>query len=407
MKNNQRVNVINGIFLALALNLTKPYYAKFALRLGGSDYHVAMISSLPAIVAALSLIPISIWVEQAEDQQKRTAILMFLHKLFYLGMALLPFFHGLDQAAIFVLCVGFMNLPFAAAQLGHQSYIGAIFSPEERGGAMSLRNRASDLARLLVMIATGQLMLWIPKTNQDFIVLYQLFFVLAFAIGLGEVISFMRFSKVEGFEKAKGGGLKVVREALKSLPKEKGFLLYAGCALVFYFGWQMGWPLFSLYMIQDLGADEFWLSVISVTSSLFSILSVTFWAKLADERGNRTAIVITTFLMALTPIVFAFTKSLPMMALLQIIPGTATSGTILVLFNSLLEVTPKKNRMIYLAIFTTAVNISASIAPVFSVWIKSQTAIVPALLITGVVRLAGCAALYFRRKVSVERIFPG
>lgn len=401
MKSNQRVNMINGIFLALALNLTKPYNAKFALRLGGSDYHVAMISSLPAIVAALSLIPISIWVEQAEDQQKRTAVLMFLHKLFYLGMALLPFFHGVDRAAIFVLCVGFMNLPFAAAQLGHQSYVGEIFSPTERGGAMSLRNRASDLARLMVMIATGQLMLWIPKSNQDFIQLYQIFFLLAFLIGLGEVISFMRFPKITSAEKVEGRGLKLVQEALKHLPKEKGFLLYTACALVFYFGWQMGWPLFSLYMIQDLGADEFWLSVISVTSSLFSILSVTFWAKLADEKGNRTVIVMTTFLMALTPIVFALTKSLPMMALLQIIPGTATSGTILVLFNSLLEVTPTKNRMIYLAFFTTAVNISASIAPVFSVWIKSQTAIVPALLITGGVRMIGCAALYFRRKTRV------
>ncbi len=407
MKSNQRVNMINGIFLALALNLTKPYNAKFVLRLGGSDYHVAMISSLPAIVAALSLIPISIWIEQAEDQQKRTAILMFLHKLFYLGMALLPFFHGVDRAAIFVLCVGFMNLPFAAAQLGHQSYIGEIFSPTERGGAMSLRNRASDLARLMVMIATGQLMLWIPKTNQDFIQLYQIFFLLAFLIGLGEVISFMRFPKITPAERVEGRGLKLVQEVLKGLPKEKGFLLYTACALVFYFGWQMGWPLFSLYMIQNLGADEFWLSVISVSASLFSILSVTFWAKLADEKGNHTVIVMTTFLMALTPIVFAFTKSLPMMALLQIIPGTATSGTILVLFNSLLEVTPTKNRMIYLAFFTTAVNISASIAPVFSVWIKSQTAIVPALLITGAVRMAGCAALYFRRKVSVERILPG
>ncbi len=401
MKSNKRVNIINGIFLALALNLTKPYNAKFALRLGGSDYHVAMISSLPAIVAALSLIPISIWIEQAKDQQQRTATLMFLHKLFYLGMALLPFFHGVDQAAIFVLCVGLMNLPFAASQLGHQSYVGALFSPSERGHAMSLRNRFSDLARLLVMIATGQLMLWIPKTNQDFIHLYQIFFLVAFVIGLGEVISFKWFSKIESPAKTEGGGLKLVQEVLTRLPKEKDFLLYTACALVFYFGWQMGWPLFSLYMIQDLGADEFWLSVISVTASLFSILSVTFWAKLADEKGNRTVIVMTTFLMALTPAVFALTKSLPMMALLQIIPGTATSGTILVLFNSLLEVTPTKNRMIYLAFFTTAVNISASIAPVFSVWIKSQTAIVPALLITGVVRMAGCVALYLRRKVSV------
>lgn len=398
MKENQKINMVNGIFLALAVNLTHPYNAKFALRLGGSDYHVAMISSLPAVVAALSLIPLSIWIERAEDQQQRTAALMFTHKLFYLVMALLPFFKGIDQAAIFVLCVGLMNLPFAASQLGHQTCVGTVFTPEERATAMSLRNRASDFARLIVMVITGQLMLWIPKTNQDYIHLYQVFFVLAFVIGMGEVASFRMFKGAALKGNGKTTGENPLKAVLKRLPGERDFLIYTGCALIFYFGWQMGWPLFSLYQIQNLGADEFWLSLISVTASIFSILSVAFWARLADRKGNRIVIVITTFFMALTPVAFSMTKSLPMMAALQVIPGTATSGTILVLFNSLLEVTPEKNRTIYLAIFTTATYISASIAPVFSVWIKNQTTIVMALVLTGGVRMAGCLALYLRQK---------
>lgn len=407
MKQNQRINMINGIFLALAVNLTKPYNAKFALRLGGSDYHVAMISSLPAIVAALSLIPLSIWIERAANQQKRTAALMFTHKLFYLVMALIPFLQGIDQAAMFVLCVGLMNLPFAASQLGHQTCVGIVFSPEDRATAMSLRNRSSDFARLIVMIITGQLMLRIPQSNQDFIHLYQIFFLLAFVIGMGEVASFMKFrgaDKKSGAEQKNGNPLV---EVLKQIPQQGDFLLYSACALIFYFGWQMGWPLFSLYFIQNLGADEFWLSMISITSSIFSILSVVFWAKLADKKGNRIVIVITTFLMALTPVVFAMTKSLPMMAIMQIIPGTATSGTLLVLFNSLLEVTPQKHRTIYLAIFTTTTYVSASIAPVISVWIKNQSGIVIALLITGGVRMAGCIALYLRQKSGVEGSIPG
>jgi len=398
VKDNQRMNMINGIFLALALHLTKPYNAKFALRLGGTDYHVAMISSLPAIVAALSLIPLSIWIERSENHQKRTAALMLTHKLFYLVMALLPFFEGVDQAALFVLCVGLMNLPFAGSQMGHQAFVGEIFQPDQRATAMSLRNRASDIARLLITLVSGQLMLRLPKTNTDFIHLYQAFFFLAFLIGLGEVISFMRFKGLA--KKVKSGQVEnhPLRDVIRRLPSEKDYLVYGACALIFYFGWQMGWPLFSLYQIQNLGADEFWLSTFSVSFSIFSILSVTFWARLADEKGNRLVIVLTTFLMALTPIVFAMTKSLPMMAALQIIPGTATAGTLLVLFNSLLEVTPEKNRTIYIAIFTTATYISASIAPVLSVWVKNQTTIVTALVITGCVRMAGTLALYLRQK---------
>lgn len=390
--------MINGIFLALALNLTKPYNAKFALRLGGTDYHVAMISSLPAIVAALSLIPLSIWIERAENHQKRTAALMLTHKLFYLLMALLPFFRGVDQAALFVLCVGLMNLPFAGSQMGHQAFVGEIFLPDQRATAMSLRNRASDMARLLITLVSGQLMLRLPKTNTDFIHLYQLFFFLAFLIGLGEVISFLRFKAPGNKSKSDVQVNHPLRDVLQRLPSEKDYLIYGACALIFYFGWQMGWPLFSLYQIQNLGADEFWLSTFSVSFSIFSILSVSFWAKLADERGNRLAIVLATFLMALTPIVFAMTKSLPMMAILQIIPGTATAGTLLVLFNSLLEVTPQKNRTIYIAIFTTATYLSASIAPVLSVWLKNQTTIVVALVVTGCVRMAGSLALYLRQK---------
>jgi MFS family permease len=382
---NIKVNIINGVFAAIAFNLVNPYLAKFAERLGATDYQIAYLTSFPYFVSIFAYIPGAILIESLSNKKKTTGTIMFIHKLFYLLLAILPFLKGVNQASLFITIIGFMNLPGAMATMGYQSSIGDVFSIEDRGNAMGLRNKYSTIFALAVTFISGQLLTYIPKTNEDSISLYQIFFFFAFIFSLGEVISFFKFRGMKR-KKESSRYIDSLKTTLKNLPKEKNYLIFTLISAFFYIGWMGAQPLFNIYTIKVLGANEFWLSSITISSSLSSILSFTKWAKFADKKGNNFALGIALMGMAITPIFYVLSKNIIMLVLFNIIIGIAVAGTNLILFNMLLEVTPSINRTIYIAIYNTLTAIVSAIAPIMGVAIKDMTSIAIALIIIAILR---------------------
>ncbi len=413
---NLGVNVYNGIALAVAINLVNPYYAKFAERLGANDYQMAYLNSLPAFISLFALIPGAIFIDLFGNKLKSTTWIMLLHKLFFLVIAFVPLMNGVSKPWLFILLIAFMNLPGSIYTMGYQSSIGDIFSPSERGLAMGLRNRYSDIFRLLITFISGVL-LSIPKEDTQVILLYQIFFVVSFAIGLLEVYTFSKFTvsgvnvlsdqpKVRASKEKYLQGLKSILQAFKvSLTfslTDKVFKQFLVASLIFHFGWQMGWPLFNIYTITKLGANEAWLSAISIAGGFTSILTATQWAKFADKRGNTLAAVLATFGMSVTPFLYVLSDSLFMLVVFNVLIGFSITGTVLILFNLLLEATPSQNRTTIIALYNTAIAVSATAAPILGVWIMQQTSLDFSLIVTGILRFFGCFAFFLMSRKRVN-----
>ena len=402
---NMKVNILNGIASIIAINLVNPYFVKFADRIGATDSHIALLSSLPAFISVIVLIPGAMLIESFKNKKTITSIFFFSHKFFYLLLALVPFISSAYQPMFFVLLVGLMNLPGSIATIGFQSSIGDIFDERKRGRAMGLRNRYSTIFGMIITFISGQLLTRIPKTNSETIILYQIFFVIAFIIAQGEVFSYTKFRGINNKKAEDKTNYKdSLIHTLKNLKNEKNFLIFTACSLIFHFGWQMGWPLFSIYTVKVLNANEIWVGAIAIASSLSSILAYTVWAKLADNKGNSIMLSISTVGMAITPILYAMSKSLIALVLFNVIIGVSIAGTVLILFNILLEVTPTKNRTIYIAIYNTLINISATISPLIGVAIKDNFNIYVALIVVGILRLIGSFAFFFRNKSLTKKL---
>jgi predicted MFS family arabinose efflux permease len=401
LNDNMHINIYNGIALAVATNLVNPYFAKFAMRLGASDYQLAYLNSWPAFVSIFALIPGALLIEALGNKQRSTQWIMLIHKFFFLALAIVPVIDHISKPWLFIGLVGIMNFPGSIYMMGYQSCVGDIFAPRERGKAMSLRNKYSDVFRLIITLISGQLLTRLPNSDQEVIWLYQIFFVIAFASGIMEFLSFKRF-KIESSAVTpmiKGKFYAVLKDGMNFIAGSKEFKLFFACSLLFHFGWQMGWPLFNIYMINVLGANEAWLGAVSVAGGLSAILTATHWAKFADKYGNTIAIVIATFGMSITPILYVFSESLYMLVLFNVIIGVSITGTVLVLFNMLLDVTPSKNRTTIISIYNTLIAISATIAPILGVAIMEKTSLKTALIVVGIMRLLGSVSFYFRRKI--------
>jgi MFS family permease len=167
----------------------------------------------------------------------------------------------------------------------------------------------------------------------------------------------------------------------------------------------MAWPLFSIYQVRILGANETWISIISVVNGLGAFISYGFWRRIIEKRGNHFALAIAAMGVSSSPFFYSISSSLYQLLLANALVGIAVAGINLTLFNGLLDAVPEQNRTIFIAAYTMLINVSAVIAPMVGIAILDRWNIVIALLVAGGVRLLGTCTFFLRSK-KISRV-PG
>lgn len=392
-KYNNRINVMNAIFAAAALNLVSPFYSKYAQRLGGGDFHIALLTALPYLVSFFAYIPGSLVFESLPDKKKTLCTNMFIQKLFLFAIACIPFFSG-DHALIFVCLIGAMNFFGAISNMGYQALIGDIFEPQDRSMAMGRKNRASSIVGILMTLLGGQLLHHIPKNDAEVLNMYQIFYFMSFTFALIETYLCYQFQGVPTPKKKKENTVELLRSVLRDIPRQKRYVMFVLAAGIFYIGWIGAQPLFSIYTIKILKATEGWLSLIAMTNALASILSYPKWAKLADKIGNPMTLTLAIIGMGITPLLYVMASRIWMLVFFNILIGISVAGTTLCMFNILLEITPSENRTVYLAVYNTIIAVIAGISPLLFVRWMNLAGMTLALILAAIMRLSATFFFY-------------
>jgi predicted MFS family arabinose efflux permease len=392
--NNMKYYIINGILLSIVTSLYKPYAQKFLDRLGGTETDMTMFNALPGLVAVFTIIPGILLINKAKNKKNIIASSFFISRLFILAMAFVPFMPNFYQPIAFILISSFMNFPDAVSQTSLQSFTADIFDGEDCAIAITDKNKFSSFTNLIFLIPLGMVMRALGKTNEKSIFIYQIAFVIAFLISIFEIKSFYKLKPIKYIKPVQIN----LKESLKEIAKNKRFIVFMLCSMTFHFGWQMGWPLFNIYQIKYMKADEMWLTISGVTSGIVMVISFGYWKRLIIDKGNAFTIAFSTTGMAVTPILFAISPNLYVLTAMGLITGFFTAGTITVILSSLLEVTTEKNRDMYVAIHATLTSITLAISPFIGNFISSHSSIYIALLATAFFRFLGSFAFIYRNK---------
>lgn len=83
-----------------------------------------------------------------------------------------------------------------------------------------------------------------------------------------------------------------------------------------------------------------------------------------------------------------------MLLLFNILIGVSVAGTVLLLFNILLEIIPSENKTVYIAIYNTLIAIISGISPIVGVKLMNMTNITIALIAVAIVRLTSSMFFY-------------
>jgi MFS family permease len=379
---NEKYSIKNGIAGTIVLNVTNNYFSLFAIGvLGASNYQVSLINSLPQFIGMIAMIICSIIMGRLEEKKKFTAYSIIFTRIFLLFIFFIIYIPDKYQSWVFVLLIGFMNFPGSFFNLSWQSFIGDLIPEHRRSGFFGERNKILTIVGMISTILFGLLLQQFDKTNPF---PYQLLFIIAFVSGLVEVFYLTKHIEVKKGSKI---NLESKRKIIdwKAL-KDKPFVNFIICGLFFNFAWQMAWPLFNIYQIKDAHANGMWISLFVVANQIGQIISFKWWARMADKFSNARMMVLVSLGMASTPILSILSTNLIYITFVNATSGLFVSGTVLILFNQLLEVTRDENRSSYIANYNVLLAIVGFVAPQVGVFLLEQTNIEIAMTISGILR---------------------
>lgn len=394
---NLRNYTINGILFTLVTIFSRTYAIKFMDRLGATSIHYSLMNSLPGFVAIFTTIPGILYIQKNSNARKTMSVFFTISRFAPLLLVFVPYLPFEIRAYMFVIIYSLMNLPESISQTAFQSFTGEVFKPDERANGLSVRNKFSQIIQIIFMIIAG-VILSIPKTNPQVIMVYQIFIVLSVIIGVFE-IKYLNKLKVTN-ENPPSTSINL-KKSITKLMKYKEYQIFLVCSLLFHFGWQMGWPLMNYYQVSILKADEKWLTIINVMSSLFMVLSYSYWSRMIKKKGFKYTTAIVCAGMAISPILYAVSYTVEVNALMNISFGIFVSGISLVIIGSLLESSDPEEIMLSVAIHTTLTNITLFISPLFGEWLLKYTNnVYLSLYVSAALRFLGAVAFWIRYKMT-------
>lgn len=412
-----RTNTIHGLLNSGVVNLVGPFTAIFAVHIGATPVHIAMLTSAPAIVSLIVMIPGARFLDRSSRKGRATIWWMFANRLFYLLLVSVTFFAPREEATVFVVLLALMNLPGAISNIAWQAVISKIIPPEKRSRAFAARNRIMNIFGTGLTVAAG-----IFLDHARFPIGYQATFVAAFLLSIAELAVFRRIARSEDASAVPSGQTiavtplvgpiatppqataerrysllirfnravsEVLRGSMGEILSEKRFLRYLLISMLFYLAWQTPWPLFSWFQVKTLHANNLWVSILALLNTGGALVGYGFWQRMLDRRGNLFTLFVSSLPIFLVPLVYAFSRSLSAIGVANLIIGAIFSGVNLALFNTTLEMTPESKKATFLAYYTTGITIASVIAPLIGVGLLRFMDFHWAFLVCAAFRLVG------------------
>jgi Na+/melibiose symporter-like transporter len=231
--------------------------------------------------------------------------------------------------------------------------------------------------------------------------LYQIFFVGAFLLGLAEVAVFKRFKTdaSESAQVAKAAAFKM--SDVKKILGDKKFTKFFCPLMLFMFCWQGAWPIYNIYHIRVLNANEFWFAMYTLASGTGAFVSAGFWQRYIRKNGNDSALVLSAFMLGFNTLLYPLAPNVVVMTLFCTVGGVVTLGFNTAALGGMLGATPDEGRLVYMAFYNTFLGLSLFIAPMLALFLLSVTDIYPVFFFYTGLRLAAAGVLYWKRKKSI------
>jgi MFS family permease len=386
-----RSTLAHALTSSVAQNLVAPFVGIMAIRLGASNLQLGYLSAWPNLISVAALLVGGAWLGRTTNLRATTAWLFVAARIFFLGLAAVPWFAPDHQVWALILFWVLASAPGAAGNIGVQALVAELWSPQDRGRIFAARQSVATGASMVVVLVAGFVLDRLPSPLG-----YQLSFALAWAVSLLEIWYLLQHRPDPGqITYPENAPAPVSLGAMfAAVQGARSYLRFNLFLMIFYFSWQMPWPIFNRFNVTYLEADNTWTSILTITSSIGVMVANMHWAKLAERLGNLYLLRYATAVMAIMPFLYAGFHSLYAIALGNFFTGAGAAGITLLTLNIVLERAPAGTRTLFMSFNQALVAVSGTLAPMVGGYLMDHMDIDAALVLAGCLRVLAVAGLF-------------
>ncbi|MGE5578661.1 MAG: MFS transporter [Bacillota bacterium] len=399
-RHNALTSIADGMWYAVMAGLTTPFWGAFAVRLGATDYMIALLSSLPALVNLLSQVPSAIIIDRFDTRLRPVVVWAMLERVFFLVFALLavlPIPSG-AKPMLFIILYSLKSFPATTCGIAWTSMMGEMFNPRLRGRLFGERNMLCTLVTLTSTIAAGPLLDRI-QWPWNYFTIYTASFI---ALALSTYYLFKhRETPLAREERAQSpSGLPAFVAAVRDRP----FAKFLAAVMAMHIGFHVPASLWTILWVRIMGLSNAWIGMFSTVSGVTSVLSYRAWGRWTEKYGNPIVLSVTALAHIAVPVIYAHFPSPYVYLGINAFGGFVGAGLNLALFNLLLDVSPAAGRPAYVATYNMVLGVSGFVWPFLGVFMYERLGMTVALDWSAALRAAGmiAATLVLLRGRSLE-----
>jgi hypothetical protein len=383
---------------AAVLGAAASFNAAFAIRLGASNEDIGLLSSIPALLAVLVLIPSGQIIGQRAQRMPLVTWSLFITRLTYLLLAFVPLLSGLPQGAIVVALLIAVTPPNQFFGLGWNSMLADVVPEARRARVFAVRNIVSAVAVTGSIYVFG---LWLDRVR--FPINYQVMYVVGFTAALLSSYWITKLRVPDSFVPPPRPRQPIrvrtlLRQTRQTISTHHDFVRMTVNTLLHGTGlWMIG-PLYILYYVRQLGATDGWIGLNGMLGNLTPIFGYWLWQRGVRKWGENSILKRMIVLNGLYPILVGLTPHLGVIPLLTAVQGFLIGPAVnLTHLPMLLKVCPDERRPQYIAVFSTIMNISAFIMPLIGVALAGVFGFGPVIVAGGVMSVLGSSSFIWNR----------
>lgn len=320
-------SIKEGMFANIQGSIGNKYVSPFAIAINSSNFVVAFLSAISGLLGPLAQVFSSRLIEKYPRKRIVVRAVFFealmwlpfvaIAILFHLGILvnLLPFFLLLSFA--FYVTVGNVVGP------AWFSWVGDIVDEKYRGRWFSKRRLILGFVSIVLAIAAAFFLNYFKAKA------WTMFgFAVLFSLALLARLTCWRILKKQYEPKIKlrKGYYFSFWDFLKKAPKTN-FGKFTIFRAFLGFAVSISSSLLAIYLLRKLDFDYVTYIAIILSASLFSLLVLKIWGKLADKYGNYRILVIVTILIPIVPILWILSPNPIYMVLVpSLISGISWAG---------------------------------------------------------------------------------
>lgn len=360
----------------------------FLTRLGASNSQVALLTSMPAVTGLLLALLVGRFLQNRRNIVPwfSLARLLVVSAYALTGLVVLLLPKGLQVTGV-LLIWALVTLPQTVLVVSFSVVMNAVAGPRKRYDLMSRRWSILGAVTAITVALAGAAL-----DRIQFPLNYQAVFV---ALSLGGLISFYFSRKIVLPEidipmQNRGGGLgERFKDYWRLVRGESDFLRFSIQRFVFLSGSALAVPLFPLYYVRVVEANDAWIGIINTAQSAVLLVGYFLWTCESHLRGSRFVLLWTTLGLTLYPALVASTRNLALIVVFAAIAGIFQAGLDLVFFDELMKTVPIEYSATFVSISQSLQYFSAVFSPMLGAWLAGIIGIHLALLVSAGIRLVG------------------